>query len=1544
MINIVVRKIAVLIILFILAGVNIVPGINNDDVNEGIQDEDIENELYCNDRINNIVHDSSSCTICNNFELPSSTDNLDGENINPRENSEIIQNKIIKKITETNEFLNQKLSDSLITNNYSNYSKRLGNFLLSNNSTIVGYVSDSQTNLPIEGAEIILWWDYTSMYIKKFTTYTNESGFYNFDIPAGEGELIWIAYGYYVEFSPWFYLDENETVWMNTSLNTINFTSVICGYVKDKLTNDPIYNATIELSWENNDQYYFDLTFSDNTGYYEIGIIEGYYELYAYTQEYFQKYTYGQIEDNETAWINFSLYPKPPEDSVVCGYITDSTTGEPIGNATVNLYWRDELGHYLENSTKSCECCGFYTMNVAAGEIQLDVYAEGYFDEEIYWLDIDEDETLWLNIALVPYPVENSIIKGYITDTSSEEPIEDAYIYLRWRDEFGHYLYNSTDSDDQGFYQMSAATGEIRLSFHAYRHFDKYLDYQDLEENETLWVNISMTPYPPENSQVCGYITNSINGQPIQWADIFLWWQDEEGHSYYNETNSDLDGYYNMNIAEGEIQLDIYAYEYFSNYTNWYSIQENQTLWVNISMKPYPTENSAVCGYITDSVSGDPIHDVYVDVYWKDYEGHSKWNDTYSNSDGYYAINVAAGEIKLYVYADGYYGNYSDWYSIQENETLWVNMSMDPYPQENSLVCGYVIDSISGEPIDDADVNIDWEDDEGHSKWNDTYSNSDGYYAINVAAGEIKLYAYKNDYYSYITDWYEIEEDEIFWINISMEPYPQENSLVCGYIIDNISGEPINEAEVEVYWKDGEGHSNWNDTLTNSDGYYAMNVAAGIIRVNVHVEGYFSEHTDYLNIEENEILWVNISMCTVPSENSLVCGYVIDSLTGDFINGTEISLNWYDDLGHYNYNDTLSDSNGFYVFNVAAGRIRLNFYADGYFNKHTEYYYIEENETLWINISMDPRPQEKSTVCGYISDSYTGEPINDTDVDLYWKDDEGHSYWKYNYTNSSGYYLINIAAGRIRLNIDADGYFDEHTDWYFIQENETLWINISMDPIPPENSVVCGYINDGITEEPIDYADVNLHWWGLGGNSYWNDTYSNSDGYYAMNVAAGEIDVNVHKTGYFSNYTDLYYIEENVTLWVNFSMIPYPPENSVVCGYIIDSITEEPIYDADVDLRWNDEEHSYWNYTYTDSDGYYIMNVAAGNIKIYSYADGYFYNYSLSYEIEENETLWVNISMDPYPQENSLVCGYVIDSVSGEPIDDADVNIEWEDYEGHSKWNDTYSNSDGYYAINVAAGEIKLNIYADEYFYYYSEWYQIGENETLWINISLDPRPPENSKVCGYITDTLTGFPIRNADVELEWKDDEGHSVWNDDYSNYNGYYEISVASGEIQLTVYAEQYYTYQTEWLEILENEILWVNIPLYPTYNDPPEEPNITGEANGKAGKDYDYTFVANDPDFNQIRFFIDWGDNTSEWTDYQNPGEELIINHTWVEKGTYLVKAKTQDIHMAESNWSTLEVTMPLSSYNLETESNQKIKQNSKINQEIQKKQILLNTEQ
>ena len=71
------------------------------------------------------------------------------------------------------------------------------------------------------------------------------------------------------------------------------------------------------------------------------------------------------------------------------------------------------------------------------------------------------------------------------------------------------------------------------------------------------------------------------------------------------------------------------------------------------------------------------------------------------------------------------------------------------------------------------------------------------------------------------------------------------------------------------------------------------------------------------------------------------------------------------------------------------------------------------------------------------------------------------------------------------------------------------------------------------------------------------------------------------------------------------------------------------------------------------------------------------------------------------------------------------------------------------------------------------------------------------------------------------------------------------------------------------------------------------NLIGLTEGTTNHDYSYTISSIDPEENHIRYYIDWGDDTSEWTDYFNSNESLNLHHSWKNHGTYNIWYNNED---------------------------------------------------
>jgi hypothetical protein len=63
-----------------------------------------------------------------------------------------------------------------------------------------------------------------------------------------------------------------------------------------------------------------------------------------------------------------------------------------------------------------------------------------------------------------------------------------------------------------------------------------------------------------------------------------------------------------------------------------------------------------------------------------------------------------------------------------------------------------------------------------------------------------------------------------------------------------------------------------------------------------------------------------------------------------------------------------------------------------------------------------------------------------------WKDDVGHFYSKSTFTDQKGYYWITAPAGPVQFFIIGNGYANQQTSWFFINEYSNSWLNASLEP------------------------------------------------------------------------------------------------------------------------------------------------------------------------------------------------------------------------------------------------------------------------------------------------------------------------------------------------------------------------------------------------------------------------------------------------------------------------------------------------------------------
>jgi hypothetical protein len=284
---------------------------------------------------------------------------------------------------------------------------------------------------------------------------------------------------------------------------------------------------------------------------------------------------------------------------------------------------------------------------------------------------------------LIPTPnslgvsAETSVLCGYIT--SSGQPITNVLVTISGRINYEQTYKNTTTTDSTGFFFMHVPAMRVRITASTHGYYDRSISNFQIIANTTYWANLSLVHLPQETAVVCGHVSSAKTGTPLA-ANVTLQWQGGQANTYENTTVADINGFYQMNVAPGQITLGFSKDGYFSGSLDGLNITGSQTLWENVTLYPYPLETSTICGYITNSTSGSPLSGVRIDATWINYSiGQEYSREARTNALGFFSMPIAPGE--LYIDLGGYQYNYYDPYrhDAPAGKPLWMNISLQLY-------------------------------------------------------------------------------------------------------------------------------------------------------------------------------------------------------------------------------------------------------------------------------------------------------------------------------------------------------------------------------------------------------------------------------------------------------------------------------------------------------------------------------------------------------------------------------------------------------------------------------------------------------------------------------------------------------------------------------------------------------------------------------------------------------------------------------------------------------------------------------------------------
>lgn len=593
---------------------------------------------------------------------------------------------------------------------------------------------------------------------------------------------------------------------------------------------------------------------------------------------------------------------------------------------------------------------------------------------------------------------------------------------------------NSTVSDMNGDYEIWVEGG---MNYYLYfangaAMFDNDAQLPSyIGVGQTKYVNATLNPAPTRTVTVKGYLTNASNAsQPVTGGHVLALRALYGGEpDYINWTKPNTTGYYEAMVLPGMVLAAVFdAPGYFP--TMGPSMPAvyapGDTVWINMSMRPFTGYAVNVSGFVRDSLVPTPIQDAIVTASLDDM-GITMSNRT--DLLGSYLVQMLEGDGEVRVAADGYVSQRLDYVHFSGN------MSVDFYlNKETAEVHGYVINKLTGQPIADSSVRVGCNVGPNLDQFNQTITGPDGFYSMNISGGdwwaEAEAYGYGGRGESF-----SILSGQSILRNITLEP---ESGTVKGYVVDSSTSLPIEGASVRI---NGRTSGQDNATSTDPTGYFSMKCLPDKHQITFIATGYMWEVSSGYSVvvDPDETVWVNITLDPATVE---LFGIVADAITSVPIDGAEISA------------ASLARDPGYFriaVTNSVAGNYSVMVAYDEDFTilgaQHPSY--VSYNATTSVpdvavfrhDVLMIPLNAPEFSIFGFVNDSFTNAPIANASVDPYY----GALPITMSMTNESGLYGITIPTVEVVLRVYADGYLPKEIVVPSGSPNSTVWVNVTLD-------------------------------------------------------------------------------------------------------------------------------------------------------------------------------------------------------------------------------------------------------------------------------------------------------------------------------------------------------------------------------------------------------------------------------------------------------------------------------------------------------------------
>lgn len=363
-----------------------------------------------------------------------------------------------------------------------------------------GTVTDSVTSNPLDGVvvEAYCYLPAEDYYEWAGSGTTDSNGAYTvyneYQYGAGSYQIVAMLTAYETGEN---YQDWDGTAALDVDFSLVPAVEIAEGYLKDAGTGDPIPDETIEASWWNDVDMWYEWTgsgYTDGTGFYQVydqnARGAGDYELKAWPSGYARAVRY-QTWDGSTA-LKQDFLVSPPA-VIATGTVTSQVSGAPIFEIAVDAYHWDDVNEWYDwTGSGYTDADGTYSVAdeyaFGSGTYSFDVYGSGWVGESVTetW---DGSSILQLDFALQEAPI---IAEGVVTDADTGNPITEAWVDAEWYNDVDDWWEwaGSTGTDPDGLYTLRDENGWGAGSY----KFVSYAEGYNPVRVEDVWDGSSILP------------------------------------------------------------------------------------------------------------------------------------------------------------------------------------------------------------------------------------------------------------------------------------------------------------------------------------------------------------------------------------------------------------------------------------------------------------------------------------------------------------------------------------------------------------------------------------------------------------------------------------------------------------------------------------------------------------------------------------------------------------------------------------------------------------------------------------------------------------------------------------------------------------------------------------------------------------------------------------------------------------------------------------------------------------------------------------------